>query len=68
MAWSTQDLTNIEAAIAQGVLSVEIDGQRVTYRSLNDLLKAKSVIEQALNQGNPNFTTRQYRFHPKGGF
>ena len=48
MAFSTADLTNIETAIATGELLVEIDGRRVTYRSIDDLRKARNIISAAL--------------------
>ncbi len=48
MAFSTADLTNIEAAIATGEMTVEIDGRRVTYRSIDDLRKARNIISAAL--------------------
>jgi hypothetical protein len=52
--WTQTDLNNICAAIASGQLTVEIDGQRITYRSIAELLAAKTVIEQFLNLGTPN--------------
>lgn len=48
MAFSTTDLTNIESAIASGELTVEIAGRRVTYRSIDDLIKARATILQSL--------------------
>ena len=44
MAFSTADLTSIETAIATGELTVEIEGKRVTYRSIDDLRKARNLI------------------------
>lgn len=48
MAFSASDLTAIETAIATGELTVEVDGRRVTYRSMDDLRKAHSFISQQL--------------------
>ena len=48
MAFSTADLDSINAAIASGELTVSVQGRSVTYRSLDDLLKAKRVIEDGL--------------------
>jgi len=48
MAWTTADLTAIETAIAMGELTVEIGDKRITYRSMDDLLKARATISQAL--------------------
>jgi hypothetical protein len=48
MAFTTSDLDSINAAIASGELTVSVQGRSVTYRSLSDLLKAKSAIESDL--------------------
>lgn len=37
-------LEAIEAAIASGELTVEYDGKRVTYRSMDDLRSARDMI------------------------
>lgn len=37
----TTQIAAIDAAIASGELTVESDGDRVTYRSMADLLKAR---------------------------
>ena len=44
MAFSDSDLANIERAIATGTLSVEIEGRKVTYRSMADLREAREMI------------------------
>ena len=45
MAFTSTDLAAIDAAIASGELSVRTaDGKQVTYRDINDLLKARAVI------------------------
>ena len=49
MAFTQTDLDNINAAIATGELSVEVNGRKVVYRSMNDLLKARSTIESDLS-------------------
>lgn len=48
MAFSQADLNNIRTAIAKGELIVEFDGRKVTYRSIDDLLKAEQHIATAL--------------------
>ena len=50
MAFSTADLTSIETAIATGEMTVDIDGRRVTYRSIDELLKARNTIRAALQE------------------
>jgi len=44
MAFTQADLDNVNSAIASGELSVEVSGKRVTYRSLAELLQARSLI------------------------
>jgi len=48
MAFSQTDLTAIETAIATGELTVEIEGKRVTYRSMDELMSARVLIQGAL--------------------
>lgn len=50
MAFTAEDLENLNAAIASGELSVMIDGRQVTYRSISELLKAKNHITQTLRK------------------
>lgn len=45
MAFTQTDLDNINAAIASGELTVEVNGRRVTYRSIADLERARSMIQ-----------------------
>ena len=48
MAFSQTDLDAVNKAIASGALTVEYGDKRITYRSMDDLLKAKSVISEEL--------------------
>ena len=48
MAYSTADLQALDAAIASGELSVQVDGRRVQYRSIDELLRARSHVEQQI--------------------
>ncbi len=49
MAFTTTDLAAIDAAIASGELSIRAaDGRTVTYRSTDELLKARDVIKADL--------------------
>lgn len=51
MAWTQTDLDNIEKAIAKGYLSVRhSDGKTITYRSTDELLKARDRIKQQLSK------------------
>ena len=44
MAFTQTDLDNINAAIATGELLVEVNGRKVQYRSMDDLVKARAII------------------------
>ena len=48
MAFTPQDLAAIGSAIASGELTVRANGREVTYRSMDDLLKARSAIAVTL--------------------
>lgn len=49
MAFTQTDLDNINAAIAVGELTVRsANGTQVTYRSMDDLLKARATIQSDL--------------------
>lgn len=49
MAFTSQDLAAIDAAIASGELSIRsADGKLVTYRSVDELMKARGLVVQSL--------------------
>lgn len=48
MTFTAQDLAAVEAAIASGELVISANGRTVTYRSMADLLQARSTISRAL--------------------
>lgn len=48
MAFSTTQLTAVEAAIASGELVVQYDGRRVEYRSMQELIAARDLIKAEL--------------------
>lgn len=48
MAWTQDDLTKIEAAIAEGALEVEYKDKRVKYQSARDLRKTRELIRRDL--------------------
>jgi len=52
MAFTTDDLDALDEAIASGELTVKIDGREITYRSMNDLLKAKRHIMRSIARQN----------------
>lgn len=53
--FTDEDLEAIDRAIATGELSVEYADRRVTYRSIEELKKARDIILNKLN-GRPRQT------------
>jgi hypothetical protein len=48
MAYTQQQLEDLEAAIAEGVTSVSSNGRQVSYRNLGDMLKLRDLMAQEL--------------------
>ena len=48
MAVSQQDIDNLNSAIASGERVVMLNGQSVTYRSIDDLIKARNDLRNEL--------------------
>lgn len=46
MSEYTAKIAALEEAIASGELTVESDGERVTYRSISELIKARDFLVQ----------------------
>lgn len=63
-SFTLADLHAIERAIASGSLVVRYSDKSVTYRSIDELLKARGVIAQAL--GLAGSTKRVFMEHEKG--
>lgn len=65
MALSKNDLDNLDAAIATAELTVEVQGRRVTYRSMDDLLKARAHVASTLlaQSNNAGQATRRGTLH-----
>lgn len=49
MPFSAADLDSVRAAIAKGELIVEFADRKITYRSIDELLKAEERISNALS-------------------
>lgn len=64
MPFTSADLASVNAAIASGELTVSVQGRTVTYRSLDDLIKARAVIEGdiAASSGSTRVRTGHFRF------
>jgi len=61
MAFTQTDLDNIQAAIAMGELSVEVNGRKVVYRSMPDLMAAETRIKTALAEADANTSSATRR-------
>lgn len=48
MAYTTAQLQALEDAIATGELVVKYDGKEVTYRSIDELIKARDFVRGQL--------------------
>lgn len=47
-AWTQDDLAKLEKAIASGARSVSYQGETVTYRSMDEMLRARDMIRKEL--------------------
>lgn len=46
--WTSEDLAEIEKAIAKGVLKVKYTDKEVTYRSLDEMMAIRAEIRKCL--------------------
>jgi hypothetical protein len=60
MAYTQTDLDTLDRAIAQSEFEVELDGRRVRYRTMDELLKARAHIAGLLAT-----VTRRSSFYPQ---
>ena len=64
MPWTQSQLTALDDAIAQGVLTVKYQDRTVTYRTLDEMLKLRETMKQEL--GLTEGRVRLYARHSKG--
>lgn len=50
MVYTQADLDNLDKAIASGALSLELAGRKVTYRNVDELLKARGHVAGLIAQ------------------
>lgn len=65
MAISQTDIDNLEKALYQGILTAEVDGERITYRSVDEVQKALAAAKSALNQVQGDRVTRSLIAHSR---
>ena len=67
MAWTADDLTAIENAIKGGSLRVRFADREVLYRSLDELIRIRDLIRNALGLiGDAGGRSHVYLSHSKG--
>lgn len=71
MAYTSTDLQRLDTAIAGGTLSIELAGRRITYRSMDELLKARAHVAAELaaiaSAGSANGATKHFAFKTMRG-
>jgi hypothetical protein len=60
MAFTSQQLTDLDAAIADGVLVVQANGRRTEYRSLDEMIKLRNLMAAELAPSDTAPRTRRY--------
>jgi hypothetical protein len=65
MAYTQEDLDNIKAAISSGERRVRLADKEVEYRTIDEMLKVKSLIENEL-RGTKIGITRVYADYSRG--
>lgn len=65
MAYTTEQLTALEQAIAAGALTVRHSDRTITYRSLDEMRSILADMKQSLGASGAN-TRRIYYSHGKG--
>jgi hypothetical protein len=66
MAWSQNDLTVLEKAIATGATSVQYADKKVDYRSLAEMMELRDNIRGELGLVDLRKTRRAYASFDKG--
>lgn len=62
MAWTLAQLNALDEAIALGTTTVEYQGKKVTYRSLDEMLRVRDVIRRELGLAGGEGTRVKMKF------
>ncbi|PJK00838.1 hypothetical protein CO641_02385 [Lysobacteraceae bacterium NML91-0213] len=62
MAFTREDLAGVEAAISSGTLSVQYEGRRVQFQSLEDLMKLRARMRAEIEVAEGLQRRRRPRF------
>ena len=66
MAYTQRHLDALQEALASGTLTVTFEGRSMTYRSVQELQRAISVVQSSLSQQSGK-RVRQYRLSGSKG-
>lgn len=66
MAFTSDQLTKLDEAIAQGSLTVKYQDKQVTYRSLDEMLKIRDLMRTELGLTSGSRGGRVYPTFSKG--
>ena len=50
MAWTQADLDTLEAAMVSGQRRVRLNGREVEYHSIDQMVKARDLIQSSINR------------------
>ena len=62
MAFTQEQLSELDAAIAEGVLTVRSNGREVTYRSLTEMMRLRDQMALELGVGGAGRKRRYFTF------
>jgi len=60
MAFSTDQLNKLEAAIAQGALTVRLNNRLITYHSLGEMIRLRDTMRAELGIAAPAATRSRF--------
>lgn len=66
MAWTINDLSILESAIAQGATRVKYADKEVEYRSLSDMFQLREQMKKELGVTDPADNGRRVGVYNKG--
>lgn len=66
MAVTQADIDRLTAAIASGERQISNGGEQVTYRSIDDLVKARKLLQDEFDKQNGVVPNKQYRLYHAG--
>lgn len=66
MAVTQADIDALTSAIASGERQVTHGGRTVTYRSIDDLIKARDTLQRELNDQTPGARPKQAKLYYAG--